>query len=240
MNLQNIETVVLRNIGADYYADISTSSDSGKMADFAMLHRCVNLAREEIRKFCHIPALMEYTANIVTVASTNEYTIPETDFDVPKKVFSISSSGLIIGELKKINEQNFLQKMGNEDIPEDPPSFYEMIGSTSAGLSKIRLYPTPKRGGDYIIIKYLKLLTDLTSATDEDILLKKYSLEIITLATAFAFQMLKKDDKNFDKWLIIGRGYFKNINFYESGFDNDTEIATDELLVKMRQGRRTI
>ena len=240
MTLENIETAILRIIGYDYYADLSTSTDSAKIADFAMLHRCVNMAREEMRINCYIPALLAYTARIQTVAGTNEYTIPETDFDLPKKVFSISVTNLIAGELERINEQNFLNKVGTEDVPSDPPSYYEMLDSTADGISKIRLYPTPNAGGDYIFIKYLKVLAEITTSTSEDILMRKYSNTVISLASAFAFQMIKKDDKNFATFMTLGRADFKNINVREANFDASPDITVDSLLSNRRSDRRTI
>jgi hypothetical protein len=183
---------------------------------------------------------MKYTTGIPTVANTNQYTIPETDFDLPKKVYSINSSNLVVGELERINEQNFINKVGTEDIPSDPPSYYEFVDSTSAGLSIISLYPTPKDGGDFVMILYIKTLTDITTATGEDILMKKYPNTIIALASAFAFQMIKKDDKNFATWATLGRGDYKGINYREQNTDASNDIMVDPILATRRIGRRTI
>ena len=38
MDLQNIETLILRNIKYDKYADLSIDTDAEKIADFSMLH----------------------------------------------------------------------------------------------------------------------------------------------------------------------------------------------------------
>lgn len=236
MNLQAIETAVLRIIGADYYADLSTSTDPGKIEDFAMLHRCVNLARDDMRMFCTIGSILKSASTITTVSGTKQYLISDTDFDLPKKVFYTNSEGKV-AKLTKVTSENILQYVDNFTTA-GVPIVYRIFGSS--GVSPyIEVYNVPNEVGS-IDIEYSPVLADFSTATDEDVLMSRFSSTLIMLASAYAFQMLKKDDKNFDKWLALGRANYRFINFAENGADNNEIQTVDDFLSKVRKDRRTI
>ncbi|MBU2249904.1 MAG: hypothetical protein KKD77_24375, partial [Gammaproteobacteria bacterium] len=70
MILQNIERIVLSLIGYDRYSALSVDTNAEKIEDFANLHTCVNLAREEIKLNTLIPSILKWTSATATAAST--------------------------------------------------------------------------------------------------------------------------------------------------------------------------
>lgn len=237
MILSSIETIVLANIGYDRYADLSVNTDTEKMADFALLHKCVHMAREEIKFGCAIPGLLKHATSITPSTTQARNTIAETDFDIPTVVRYTPPSGDTY-YLERANPENLLTKVssltGNGD-----PSFYVPFGATAAGLSYIEIYPIPSTAGA-LDIDYKPVLTELTTSTDEDILMKKYFMTIIKIATAFAFQIIKKDNANFGAWITIGRTDFKDINIREAAFNASNTLKTDGLLATKRNQRYTV
>ena len=49
MILSDIERFILQIVGHKRYSELSVSKDADDIEDFSFLHRCVNLARDEIR-----------------------------------------------------------------------------------------------------------------------------------------------------------------------------------------------
>ncbi|MBM3701730.1 MAG: hypothetical protein FJW63_01855 [Actinobacteria bacterium] len=236
MQLQEIERSVLALIGYDRYSSLSVDTDSEKAADFALLHRCVNIARDEIRIGTIIPAILKHATTISTVAATKQYLIANTDFDIPVKVRYTTSDSEF--ELEKATPVNLLDKV-DKTTTQGTPSVYQIFGSSGAQVY-IELYEIPETAGESVDIDYKPVLSDVTNATSEDIIMLKYSLTVIKIAAAYAFQFIKKDMANFDKWLLLGRADFKEINLRETGFDTSPTIKTEPLLVNKRKGRYTI
>lgn len=234
MNLQAIETAILGIIGRGPYSDFST--ETAFVNDFSLLHQCVNFARDEIRINCLIPAMLKHATSITPSTSVARNTISDTDFDIPVVVRYTQNSNTIY--LKRANPNNLLDKISNLTDSEDP-AVYQIFGATSVGLSYIEIYPVPKIAGT-LDIDYKPVLTDVSATTDEDIIMKKYAMCVIQIASAYAFQMIIKDNANFDKWIIVGRAHFKGINLREIGSDNDPSIKPDPLLSQNRKGRYTI
>lgn len=237
MILSDIEKSILIAIGYDRYSDLSVDTDATKIDDFAMLHRCVNIARDEIRLNTIIPALLKHATVITTVAGTKQYTISDTDFDIPVKAYFTDSGGSQ-KELIKVSPINILDKIATLTTA-GTPICYQIFGSTSAGLSYIELLPVDDVGGT-LDIDYKPVLTDVTLASGEDTIMKKYPLTVIKIAIAWAAQFIKKDDKLFDKFILLGRADFKEINLREINSDPDNNLQVDSLLAKRRVGRLTI
>jgi hypothetical protein len=235
MTLQNIETAILQLVGYDVYSSLSV--DSSKTEEFSLLHRCVNIARDEIRLNTIIQALLKHTTTISSVDGTKRYTISNTDFDIPIVARYKTSSDEI--KLIRTDALNVLDDIGST-TDEGTPSHYQIFGSTSAGLSYVELFPVPDTSGETLDMDYKPVLTDLISASDEDIILKKYPMTVIKIATAWAFQFLKKDDKNFDKWTVLGFADFPKINLRETGFDKDPTVKIDSLVAQRRKDRYTL
>ena len=76
MTLAQIERIILANIQYDRYSALSVDTDPGKVEDFANLHTCVNLAREEIKLNTTIPSLLKWTTAATTTAGTKAYSLP--------------------------------------------------------------------------------------------------------------------------------------------------------------------
>lgn len=236
MNLQNIETIVLKNIKYDSYASLSADTDTAKMEDFSILHSCIYLAREEIKLNCLIPALLKHATQIATVAGTKAYTISDTDFDLPIALRYTTSDSQI--QLTRRTYENILEVV-EKTTTQGTPTYYIPFGSTSAGLSKIELFPIPEKSNEYLDIDYKPTFSVLTTNTDEDLIMLKYPLTVIKLASAYAFQLLRQDKENFATWINLGRIDFKEINLREVGFDYKPDIMTDEFIRSKRNDRYT-
>ena len=238
MDLQTIETIVLRNIKFDKYADLSADTDAGKIADFSMLHHSVWLAREEIKLNCMIPALSKHATRITTVDGTKAYTISDTDFDLPIKVRYITSDEEY--DLERRSYENISAVVEKPSSTKGTPVYYIMFGSTSAGLSKIELFPTPEKSTEYIDLDYKPVLAVLSTSTDEDSAMRKYPMTVVKLASAYAFQLIRQDKANFLDWLKMGYADFQEINLRETGFDYKPDTFVDDLLKTKRAERLTI
>lgn len=235
MNLQNIETQVLALIDYDRYADLSVDTATEKAADFALLHQCVNLARDEMKFNCSLPELYTVGTVIPSVASQAAYSMA-TDFDVPVKMFYLDTSGNII-ELSQISVEN----LGSLVLATSTgtPSSYLMAG-TSGNLIRVYLSPIPANSGESLLPVYKPVLTSLTTNTDEDILMRKYPKTIINFTTAFAFQIIKRDQTGYDKYYAYGINDCRQINLRQSSFDANSSLSAETLLSKRRQDRLTI
>jgi len=237
MDLQTIETIVLRNIKYDLYADLSADTDAGKVADFSMLHHSVWFAREEIKLNCMIPALLKHATRITTASGTKAYTISNTDFDLPIAVRYITSSDEF--PLVRRNYENISEVVEKPSTTQGEPTYYIMFGSGSTGLPKIELFPTPDVVGS-CDIDYKPVLAVLSTSTDEDLIMRKYPMTTVKLASAYAFQLIRQDKENFATWLQLGYKDFKDINLREIGFDYKPDTFVDEFIKQKRKERLTI
>jgi len=209
MNLQNIETIVLAMVGADAYAGLST--DASKTADFALLHQCVNLARDEIKANAYIPNILKLDS-ITTVANQTAYDLA-TDFDTVKKVRYKTSSS--ITDLIQVYTENLVDALSGDELDTaGTPTMYRIFGESS-DVAQIELYNTPGSSGDYIYVEYVPTFSALSTSTEEDIILKKYPNAVIKLASAYAYQILKKDMVNFDRYYMLGMQECTAINARE-------------------------
>ena len=234
MDLQNIETIVLQLTGYDRYAELSVSTVTEKVADFALLHRCVQLAREEIKLNCNIPGIIA-EHSFTTVLNTKVYSMPNT-FDIPvKAIYKSSSSQWVLGQ---VYLENLLQKVGDITAV-GTPSVYMILGQSS-DLIQLKLYDTPGTAGDTVYVYHKPVLTYLETSTDESVLMKKYPNTIIKLATAFAFQILKKSDAGFSRYYTLGYSDFSTINLREGSADINLTELPDALTRARRMGRTTI
>ena len=237
MQLSNLETIILRNLKFDNYADISIDTDAGKVADFSMLHHSVWLAREEIKLNCMIPTLLKHATRITTVAGTSSYTISNTDFDLPIAVRYITSDDEF--PLERRNYEDISDVVEKPSSTQGTPAYYIMFGSTSAGLSKIEPKPIPNVAGS-IDIDYKPVLAVLSAASDEDLVMRKYPMTVVKLASAYAFQLIRQDKANFIDWLKLGYVDFKEINLREIGFDYTPDSFVDDLIKTKRKERLTL
>lgn len=237
MTLQTIETLILRNLKYDLYADLSVDADAGKIADFSMLHHSVWLAREEIKLNCMIPALLKHATRITTVAGTSSYTISDTDFDLPIAVRYITSDDEF--PLTRKSYENISDVVEKPSSTQGTPAYYIMFGSTSAGLSKIEPKPIPDVAGS-IDIDYKPVLSVLTVSTEIDLIMSKYPMTVVKLASAYAFQLIRQDKANFVDWLRFGYNDFKEINLREIGFDYKPDMFVEELIKNKRRTRLTL
>lgn len=236
MNLETIETIVLSNIKYDAYSSLSVDTNAEKILDFATLHYCVHLAREELKLNCMIPAIMKHGTQIQTSVNTRIYTVSDTDVDLVTAVFYTTSSDQFY--LERRTRGNILEVV-NKISTEGTPNYYIPFGATSAGLAKMELHPVPKVATEYVDFDYKPTLSVLTTSTDEDALMKKYPLTIIKIASAYAFQLLRNDNANYLKWLVSGYKDFTEINLREVGVDVKPEVEVDDLLAQKRSDRYT-
>ena len=216
MTLQQIEQVVLNNIGMRY-DELSISTDAKEILDFAMLHTCINLAREEIKLNTNIPALMMLGTAITTIANQSTYSLP-TDFDIPVKIFYESSSSS--WELEQLYVSGLSDTKILTTIDPGTPSKYLILG-TSANLIQIILVTAPNIAGDIFAPIYKPVLTTLSLSTAEDIIMRKYPKTVIDFATAFAFQILKKDKEQHDKYYGLGLAECAKIDLRETNADSN-------------------
>jgi hypothetical protein len=234
MTLREIETFVLVNIGHKRYSTMSAAgatSNDGK--DFALLHRCVFLAREEIKLNTKIDGLLKRD-EITTVANQVSYALA-TDFHVP--VEGIYRTADAEHTLERVYPENLLQKLwGNSTTDTGTPSMYMLIGNTS-DVMNVELYLIPDTAGHTAEFIYKPVLTNLTIATDEDLLMQKFSQTVIKLTTAFAQQLIKKNASEFNKWFSLGIADFSTINQREQAADSNYKVLPDSLTRRRRQGR---
>ena len=231
MILSAIERVVLQLIGYDRYSALSVDTGPEKIEDFANLHTCVNLAREEIKLLTTIPALLKWTPSTATVASQKAYSLP-SDFDIPVKVFYTESSSEF--ELDQVYPANLLEKVDNTTA-EGMPGLYMILGQSSS-LVQIEFYDTPSKVGSYKAI-YKPILAELTVGTSSDILMTKYPNAVINFATAFAFEIIKKDTNQHDKYYAMGVSDCKKIDFRELKADSNFRELPDSLTRSRRSAR---
>jgi len=223
MNLRVIERVVLNNIGMRY-DELSISTDAKEILDFAMLHTCIYLAREEIKLNTRLPCLTMIGTGIVTAAGTSSYSLP-ADFDIPIAMYywSIGNSSAIL-----------LNQIYMESLPINVPvsvpvafgaaifatgtPYGYIIAGTSADLIQMHIVDEPTVAG-LILPIYKPVLTELTTFTDEDVLMRKYPKLVIDFATAFAWQILKKDPAQHDKFYALALGKCREIELREKMAD---------------------
>jgi len=237
MQLKAIEQVILNNIGMRY-DELSISTDAKEILDFAILHTCVNLAREEIKLNTNIKALNKIGTAIVVASGTSVYSLP-SDFDVPITMYYWSSGGSEAIELEQMYVESLPSKIpvtvGSATPDTGTPSGY-LILDTSTDLIQIALYPTPAVSG-VILPVYKPVLTEKTVSTDEDTLMKRYPKTVIDFATSFAFQLLKKDDKQHDKYYGLGLSECFKIDLREMKADSNYKDKPSSVLIARRAGR---
>lgn len=231
MNLKSIEQVVLNNIGLRY-DELSVSTDSKEVLDFAMLHTCVNLAREEIKLNTNIPDVMTFGAVIPTIAGTAQYSLP-TDFDLPITMYYATIAGQAGEKLYRMYPENLPSSVSLIDT--GTPENYLILGN-SVGLLQIYLLLTPNAAG-FILPLYKPVLVELSLATSEDILMKKYSLAVINFATAFAWMILKKDQAQYDKYYAYGINDCSKIDLREIKADSNFRELPPLSIRNARSGR---
>ena len=231
MTLKQIEEIILMTIGADRYSSLSVDANAEKIEDFSNLHTCVNMAREEIKLNTTIPSLLKWTSATATVASTKAYSLP-SDFDIPVKVFYTEDSSEF--DLEQVYPANLLQKV-TKTTTEGTPSWYMVLGESSA-LVQIEFYNIPSKAGSFKAI-YKPVLTEYTTSTSEDILMKKYPQTVIYFATAFAFQIVKKDEKMYDKFYVMGLANCQKIDLREKMADSNYREIPDSLTRARRSAR---
>jgi hypothetical protein len=237
MILSTIEKLVLNNIGMRY-DELSVSTDPKEILDFAILHTCVNLAREEIKLNTKLPCLTMFGTAINTVAGTSGYNLP-TDFDIPIAIYYWAMGN---------SEAALLKQYYVEGLPATVPVaiggatlvtgtvYGYIIAGTSADLIQIYIIDVPDVAG-IILPMYKPVLTELSLATAEDVLLRKYSKTVINFATAFAAQLLKKDEKIHDKFYAIGLGNCRDIDLREMKADSNYHDLPSTYLMNLRAGR---
>jgi len=232
MNLQAIETLVLQNIGYDRYSSLSVDTDAAKIEDFAMLHKCVNLAREEIKLNTNIADVMAFGTAIVTASGVAQYALP-VDFDVPVTMYYSLVAGTAGFKLARMYPQNLPSNISLTDV--GTPENYIILGNT-AGVLQIYLLLTPNAAG-VILPLYKPVLAELILAADEDSLMKKYSKAVIDFASAFAFQFIKKDGANHDKYYGLGLSECAKIDLREVKADSNYYEKPPQNIINARTGR---
>jgi len=232
MNLRAIETLVLQNIGYDRYSSLSIDTDPAKMEDFAMLHKCVNLAREEIKLNTNIGDIMAFGAAIVTSSGVAGYSL-SADFDIPVTMYYALIAGTAGFKLTRMYPQNLPSNISLTDI--GTPESYVILGNTT-GVLQIYLLPTPNAAG-VILPLYKPVLTELILPADEDSIMKKYSKTVIDFASAFAFQFIKKDGANHDKYYGLGIAECSKIDLREIRADSNFKELPSKYLMGQRSAR---
>lgn len=238
MTLQQIETFVLQLVGYDRYSALSVDTNSEKMEDFANLHTCVNLAREEIKMNAKIPALARFGTAVAVTSGNAQYSMP-TDFDVPIALYYYPNGSTTASELSQAYIENLPSEVpvtiGSATPSSGTPSQYFIVG-TSSDLIQVYLYPTPDTSG-FILPLYKPVLTTLTTATDQDTIMRKYPKAVINFATAFAWQLIKKDPAQHDKYYTLGMADCDKINLREIQADSTYRDVPDSLTRQRRAGR---
>ena len=234
MNLQAIETLVLQNIGYDRYSSLSVDTDAAKIEDFAMLHKCVNMAREEIKLNTNIADIVAFGTAIVTASGISQYALP-IDFDIPVTMYYALIAGTAGFKLTRIYPQNLPSNISLTDL--GTPESYIVLGNT-AGVLQIYLLPTPNAAG-VILPLYKPVLAELILPADEDSLMKKYSKAVIDFASAFAFQFIKKDGTNHDKYYGLGMSECSKIALRDVNADSNFKELPSKYLMNQRTMRMT-
>jgi len=139
-------------------------------------------------------------------------------------------------DLYQIYLANLIQAKDDLDA-EGTPDRYMILGNSS-DVIQMKLYDTPDEAGT-VYVYYLPNLTNLTTSTDEDVILQKYPNTVIKFATAFAFQFFKKDAANFDKWFLLGTGDISDIRQRELSADSYMKELPEALLRARRMSRHT-
>ena len=232
MILSAIETLVLQNIGYDRYSSLSVDTNAEKIEDFAMLHKCVNLAREEIKLNTNIADVMAFGAAIVTASGTAQYSLP-ADFDIPVAMYYALTAGTVGTKLTRVYPQNLPSNISITDI--GTPSSYLILGNTAA-LLQIYLLPTPDAVG-VILPLYKPVFAELILPADEDSLMRKYSKAVIDFASAFAFQFIKKDGPNHDKYYGLGIAECAKIDLRDMKSDSTFKELPSKYLMNQRAAR---
>lgn len=233
MDLQAIETLVLTNIGYDRYSALSVDTGVEKTEDFATLHRCVHLARDEIKLNCMLPGTLKRSSGNATVAGTKSYNAP-SDMDVVLKVRYRTASSEF--DLSRVYPENLLTKLGGSlTTATGMPSMYMIFGNSS-NVIQIEFHLIPDKAAQYDV-EYKPILINLTTNTDEDVIMQKYPQTVIKLATAYAFQFFKKDMTNFAKWFALGSGDFATIDHREQMADANYKEIPDAVTRTRRQKR---
>lgn len=234
MQLQDIEKIVLMNIGGDRYSVLSVATDDGKIEDFAILHKCVLMAREEIKLHTSIPSILK-KQTITTVASQKAYNLA-SDFDVPEKIIYITTANSQF-PLGQLYLGNILQKKSNITDTGTPDS-YMIIGNTS-NLIQMELYDTPNMAGETAYVYYKPILANITTNTGYDMIMAKYPNVVIKFATAYGFYYLRKDKTQFDIWFALGNKDLSEINKREIDSDSNYKELPNSYLRAKRIGRTT-
>lgn len=237
MTLEQIETIVLQMVGYDRYADLSVDTETKKIADFALLHQCVHMARHEIARNVKMFGNIVWD-NIAVTKGLGTYDAPG-DFDLPILMVWIGSGGSTYN-LKQVYAENLIQKLGKPFslLSEGMPEWYAIIGQDT-DLIQIALAPIPNEAGS-IGMTYYPILPNVTVSTDETVDMKKYPETITKLASAYFFQLMKKDAANFDKYYTLGFADISMIRQRESAADsNMTELPSEHLRNK-RTSRHTV
>lgn len=238
MQLQSIERVVLNNIGMRY-DELSIATDAKEILDFAILHTCVNLAREEIKlNTTKFPALNTLGAAIAVVSGTPNYNLP-TGFDIPIAIYfygtGLTSAVLLTQIYSESLPVDVPVTLGTASATTGTPDSYLLLGAL-ANLIQIYLYPTPSTAGSILPI-YKPVLTELTLTTDEDVIMRKYPKVVIDFATAFAWAILKKDHAQHDKYYTMGLSGCLKIDFREMKADSRYKDLPDKLTRNRRAAR---
>lgn len=234
MTLQEIEELILVNVGHKRYSELSVSSIAEDIEDFRFLHGCVNLAREEVKINSAFPQLMTFGTAITVAAGNFQYSLP-VDFDIAVAMYFATNLLTVGNKLTQIDVRNLPANISNSDT--GTPSSYVLSGIV-ANLAQIYLLPIPETAG-VLLPLYKPVLTKLSTSTDEDIIMKKYPGVVINFASAFAFQYIKKDGANHDKYYLLGISDCKKINLREASFDPDPTVNVESLLAVKRNQRTT-
>jgi hypothetical protein len=234
MTLQQIETFVLMNIGGSRYTEMSISSDPNVIEDFSLLHNCVDFARDEVKINTYCPQMEKFGTAIVASAGTSGYPLP-SDFDVPIAIYYAAQVSTVGARLTKVYAEN-LPETVNIDEQGTPDSY--ILNDVDSDLASITILPVPDKVG-YILPLYKPTITPLTLSTAEDILMRKYSLTVVKFATAFFFQLIKKDMANFASWYGMGMQDCQKITQRELDSDSSYREKPDDLMRRRRMARNT-
>lgn len=238
MTLQEIEQIVLSQIGYDRYSSLSVDTNAEKIEDFARLHSCVNLAREEIKLNTKLSCLTVIGAGIVTTANTSGYSLP-AGFDIPIAIYYWGTGQSEATLLKQLYMEslplNVPVAVGSAQIATGEVYGY-IIAGTSADLMQIYIVDVPAVAGVILPI-YKPVLTELTTSTDEDILMRKYPKTVINFATAFAALLLKNDQAKHDKFYGLGFADCAKIDIRELRSDSNFKELPPASIVNARAGR---
>jgi hypothetical protein len=215
---------------------LSVDTNAEKIEDFAILHNCVTLAREEIKLNTTIPALLKMGTNIQTIAGQRAYSL-YADFDVPVKCYY--SSGSDEWELEQAYAATIKEKV-TKLSDSGTPSWYviaDTANAITAPLVQCNLYNVPNVSNDSFFFIYKPILAEITISTDYDILMRKYPHTVIKFATAFASQIIKKDMVSFEKFYLMGKSDCQMIDSREMQADTGLKELPDGLMRGRRQGR---